>query len=84
MVLWKPLSTFVALYPSQFMEILTEIEKVDMTNTFPSLKVDRTKLLTIQSYATLRGVHRTTIYKQIQNGSLSCVEIDGVMFIELK
>lgn len=66
------------------MEIAPEIERAEMLKDFPSLKVDRSKLLTIQSYATLKGVHRTTIYKQIQRGALRCIEIDGVIFIELK
>ncbi len=48
------------------------------------LKVDRSKLMTINNYAKSIGVDRTTVYYWIKEGKIKHVEIDGVFFIEKK
>ncbi len=48
------------------------------------LKIDRTKLLTISSYAKLVGVDRQTIYARERAGTIKTIKIDGVKFVELK
>lgn len=47
------------------------------------LKIDRTKLRTVQNYAKEIGVTRPTVYKMIKDGILKKVSIDGVTFILL-
>jgi len=48
-----------------------------------NLKIDRTKLKTVQSYAKLYGISKPTVYKKIENGELKKIIIDGVTFIQL-
>lgn len=56
----------------------------DIKSEYTPLKVDRTKLLTINNYAKTKGVDRTTVYRWISEGSLKKIDIDGVFFIENK
>lgn len=46
-----------------------------------SLKIDRTKLKKVSTYAKLKGVDRRTIYNWIDEGKLKTEIIDGVIFI---
>jgi predicted DNA-binding transcriptional regulator AlpA len=48
-----------------------------------SIKIDRTKLLTVQNYAKKFGISRPTVYSKIKEKQLDKVEIDGVTFIRL-
>lgn len=48
-----------------------------------TLKIDRTKLLTVQNYAKKFGISRPTVYAKIERGELTKIEIDGVTFIKL-
>lgn len=48
-----------------------------------SLKVDRSKLKTVQNYAFHYGISRPTVYKRIEEGILKKVVIDGVTFVEV-
>lgn len=48
-----------------------------------SVKIDRTKLLTVQNYAKKYRISRPTVYAKIQRGELNKIEIDGVTFIKL-
>jgi len=45
------------------------------------LKVDRTKLKTVENYAKAYGISKPTIYKRIGDGLLTKVVIDGVTFV---
>lgn len=47
------------------------------------VKIDRTKLLTVQNYAKKYGISRPTVYTRIKEKSLEKVEIDGVTFIKI-
>lgn len=47
------------------------------------LKIDRTKLLTVQNYAKKYKISRPTVYTRIKEGELKKTEIDGVLFIQL-
>ena len=48
-----------------------------------SLKIDRTKLITVQNYAKKQGMSRPTVYKRIREGVIKTTEIDGITFILL-
>jgi hypothetical protein len=45
------------------------------------LKIDRTKLVKISTYAKQQGVTPQRIYQMVAEGSIKLVEIDGVKFI---
>ena len=47
------------------------------------LKVDRTKLLTVQNFAKKFNISRPTIYKRLENKELEKVVIDGVSFVKI-
>ena len=47
-----------------------------------SIKVDRTKLKTVRTYAVSSGVTVQQVYNWIRDKKCKCVEIDGVKFIE--
>lgn len=46
-----------------------------------ALKIDRTKLVAVSSYAKKHGRSRQTIYNWIRSGELKSVTIDGVVFV---
>lgn len=46
------------------------------------LKIDRTKLKTVENYAKAFGISKPTIYKRIEQGLLKKVVIDGVTFVQ--
>lgn len=46
-----------------------------------TLKVDRTKLVTVSNYAKEQKVERQTVYNWIKSGRIKSVNIDGVAFI---
>jgi predicted DNA-binding transcriptional regulator AlpA len=48
-----------------------------------TLKIDRTKLLTVQNYAKKYGLSRPTVYTKIKEKQLERIDIDGVTFIKL-
>lgn len=47
-----------------------------------SLKVDKTKLKRIKTYANEKGLSPQRIYQLIDCGDVKCIEIDGVKFIQ--
>ena len=47
------------------------------------LKIDRTKLMTIQNYAKKFNLSRPTVYSRIKSGEIKKTEIDGVSFVQL-
>lgn len=47
------------------------------------LKVDRTRLLTVQNYSKKFNISRPTIYTKMKSGELKRTEIDGVTFVQL-
>jgi hypothetical protein len=46
------------------------------------LKIDRTKLKTVENYSKAFGVSKPTIYKRLESGELKKVIIDGVTFVQ--
>jgi predicted DNA-binding transcriptional regulator AlpA len=48
-----------------------------------ALKIDRTKLKTVENYAKAYGISKPTIYKRLESGELKKVVIDGVTFVQL-
>ena len=49
-----------------------------------SLKINKTKLITVSNYAKKHGLTRQTIYAREKAGTIEIIEIDGVKFIEIK
>ena len=47
-----------------------------------ALKIDRTKLKTVENYAKTFGLSKPTVYKRIEQGLLKKVIIDGVTFVK--
>ena len=48
-----------------------------------SLKIDRTKLLTVKNYASKKGYTPQRIYQLEKEGQVKFIEIDGVKFVNL-
>lgn len=48
-----------------------------------NLRIDRTKLKTVENYSKLYGISKPTVYKRIKEGLLKRVEIDGVTFVKV-
>ena len=48
-----------------------------------TLKVDRTRLKTIKSYAFMAGLSVQHVYNLVKQGKVKVVEIDGVKFIQI-
>jgi hypothetical protein len=46
------------------------------------LKIDRTKLKTVENYSKAFGVSKPTVYKRLESGELKKVIIDGVTFVQ--
>jgi predicted DNA-binding transcriptional regulator YafY len=47
------------------------------------LKVDLTKLKTVENYAKEYGISKPTVYKMIDRKDLITVKIDGKLFIKI-
>lgn len=47
------------------------------------LKIDRTKLLTVQNFSEKFGISRPTVYKRLEQKELEKVVIDGVTFVKI-
>jgi hypothetical protein len=45
------------------------------------LKIDRTKLKTVENYSKTYNLSKPTVYKRIGDGLLTKVVIDGVTFV---
>jgi hypothetical protein len=48
-----------------------------------ALKIDRTKLKTVENYSKAYGISKPTIYKRLESGELKKVVIDGVTFVQV-
>ena len=48
-----------------------------------SIKIDRTKLKTVENYAKAYGISKPTVYKRIAEGLLKKVIIEGVTFVQV-
>lgn len=46
------------------------------------IKIDRSKLKTVENYSKLYGISKPTVYKRIREGLLKKVIIDGVTFVQ--
>lgn len=44
-------------------------------------KMDKSKLIKVSTYARQEGISVPAVYKRINAGSVECVEIDGVKFV---
>lgn len=47
------------------------------------LKIDRTKLKTVENYAKAYNLSKPTVYKRIEQGLIKKVIIDGVTFVQI-
>ena len=47
------------------------------------MKVDIDQLMTVTNYGKLKDLTRQHVYRLIQNGELTMVEIDGIKFLLL-
>lgn len=47
------------------------------------LKVDKTKLKTVENYSKHYNISKPTVYKRLADGLLKKVIIDGVTFVQL-
>ena len=47
------------------------------------LKIDRTKLKTVENYSKAYNISKPTVYKRLESGELKKVIIDGVTFVQL-
>lgn len=47
------------------------------------LKIDRTKLKTVENYSKAFGISKPTVYKKLKSGELKKVIIDGVTFVQI-
>jgi len=48
-----------------------------------SLKIDKTRLKTIKTYAESRGLTVQGVYKMVKEDRVPTVKIDGVVFIKI-
>ncbi len=48
-----------------------------------ALKVDRTKLKTVENYSKAYGISKPTVYQRMKDGLLKKVVIDGVTFVHV-
>jgi hypothetical protein len=48
------------------------------------MRIDTERLLTPNGYRLKTGIARSTVYKQIQAGTLQTINIDGVIFVILR
>ena len=46
--------------------------------------MEKSKLIKVSTYARQEGISVPAVYKRINAGSVECVEIDGVKFINIK
>lgn len=46
-------------------------------------KMEKSKLIKVSTYARQEGISVPAVYKRIKVGSVECVEIDGVKFINV-
>ena len=46
--------------------------------------MEKPKLIRVSTYARQEGISVPAVYKRINAGSVECVEIDGVKFINIK
>ena len=49
-----------------------------------SLRIDRTKLITVTNYAAKYGMTRQNVYIKAKKGEVNIIEIDRVKFVKLK
>lgn len=49
-----------------------------------SIKVDKTKLLTVTNYAKRENLTRQAVHYQIKEKQVETVKIDGVVFVKIQ
>jgi len=49
-----------------------------------SIKVDKTKLLTITNYAKRENLTRQAVHYQVKEKQIDTVKIDGVVFVKIQ
>lgn len=45
------------------------------------MRIETNNLITVKRYANAKGISLTWAYKQIKDGAIKSVEIDGVRFV---
>ena len=48
-----------------------------------SIKIDRTRLKTVENYSKMVGLSKPTVYKRIKEGLIKKTTIDGVTFVQV-
>jgi len=47
------------------------------------LKIDRTKLYTVNNYCIKYNISKPTVYKRIKEGLIKTIRINGVLFVDI-
>lgn len=59
------------------------MDRKRINNINENNNMEKTKLIKVSTYARLEGISVPAVYKRINAGSVECVEIDGVKFINV-
>lgn len=59
------------------------MDRKRINNINENNNMEKTKLIKVSTYARQEGISVPAVYKRINAGSVECVEIDGVKFINV-
>ena len=59
------------------------MDRKRINNINENNNMEKTKLIKVSTYARQVGISVPAVYKRINAGSVECVEIDGVKFINV-
>lgn len=59
------------------------MDRKRINNINENNSMEKTKLIKVSTYASQQCISVTAVYKRINAGSVECVEIDGVKFINV-
>ena len=59
------------------------MDRKRINNINKNNNMEKSKLIKVSTYARLEGISVPAVYKLINAGSVECVEIDGVKFINV-
>ena len=59
------------------------MDRKRINNINKNNNMEKSKLIKVSTYARLEGISVPAVYKRINAGSVECVEIDGVKFINV-
>ena len=60
------------------------MDRKRINNINENNSMEKSKLIKVSTYARQAGISVPAVYKRINAGSVECVEIDGVKFINIK